>query len=138
MDGGEVMREYLADLRAFAASKADDVRMTQYLDPLRAAIDVLEDSFEWLLEAGRTDPAVAGAAAVDFLKLMGLTGSAHMWAKMAAASIDRIDGDNTGFYQRKLALASYFMGRLLPQTSSLAAAVKSGPELLMALEAEAF
>ena len=88
--------------------------------------------------AAATATAAAGAAAVDFLKLMGLTGSAHMWAKMAAASIDRTDGDNTGFYQRKLTLANYFMRRLLPQTSSLAAAVKSGPELLMALEAQAF
>jgi alkylation response protein AidB-like acyl-CoA dehydrogenase len=138
MDGGEVMRDYLAELRAFVVSKSADARLLQYLDPLRAAIDVLEECFEWLLEAGRTDPAAVGAAAVDFLKLMGLTGSAHMWAKMAAASIDRTDGDNTGFYQRKLALASYFMSRILPQTSSLAAAVKSGPELLMALEAEAF
>ena len=81
--------------------------------------------FEWLLETGASDPAAAGAAAVDFLKMMGLTSLAHMWASMAAASLDKVEGDNTGFYARKITLARYFMQRLLPQTVSLAHAVRS-------------
>lgn len=138
MDGGQVMRDYLSELRAFSDGHTSNSQMTEFLQPFDAAVDVLESSFEWLMEAAQNDPAAVGAAATDFLKLMGLTSVGHMWAGMAAVSLDKIDGDNTGFYGRKITLARFFMQRLLPQTNSLAAAVRSGSELLMALEAEAF
>ena len=138
MDGGQVMRNYLSELRAFSDGHTSNSQMTEFLQPFDAAVDVLESSFEWLMEAAQNDPAAVGAAATDFLKLMGLTSVGHMWAGMAAVSLDKIDGDNTGFYGRKITLARFFMQRLLPQTNSLAAAVRSGSELLMALEAEAF
>ncbi|MEM7406683.1 MAG: acyl-CoA dehydrogenase C-terminal domain-containing protein [Pseudomonadota bacterium] len=138
MDGGQVMRDYLSEMRAFADAHKDDDRMNEFVMPLEAAIDALEEAFEWLLEQAARDPAAPGAAATDFLKLMGHTGVAHMWAGMAAVSLDKVEGDNTGFYARKLTLARYFMQRLLPETTSLIAAIRSGSDLLMALDAEAF
>ena len=138
MEGGQVMRDYLAEMRNFSASAADDERMREFTLPLDNALKDLEAAFEWLLERAASDAAAAGSAAVDFLKLAGLTGVAHMWAAMAGIALDKVEGDNTGFYARKLTLARYYMQRLLPQTTSLLAAIRSGSELMMELEAEAF
>ncbi len=125
-------------MRNFSASAADDERMREFTLPLDNALKDLEAAFEWLLERAASDAAAAGSAAVDFLKLAGLTGVAHMWAAMAGIALDKVEGDNTGFYARKLTLARYYMQRLLPQTTSLLAAIRSGSELMMELEAEAF
>ena len=57
---------------------------------------------------------------------------------MAAKALENVEGDNTGFYEVKLDTARYFMRRLLPQVGALLEAVRSGSDLLMALDAEAF
>ena len=57
---------------------------------------------------------------------------------MAAKALENLDGDNTGYYSVKLDTARYYMRRLLPQVTALLEAVRSGSDLLMALDAEAF
>ena len=57
---------------------------------------------------------------------------------MAEVSLASADGDNTGFYDAKIKTARYFMARLMPQAGALAAAIRSGADTLMALEAEAY
>jgi alkylation response protein AidB-like acyl-CoA dehydrogenase len=138
MEGGAVMRGYLAELQTFASTHDGNAAMAEFIGPLRDATSTLEEAFDWLMETAANDPAAPGAAAVDFLRLMGLTAMAHMWAGMAAKSLDNLEGDNSGFYATKITTARYFMRRLLPQTRSLLDAVRSGSDLLMALDAEAF
>ncbi len=138
MEGGAVMRMYLDEMRAFAAEHQSKEGMAEFVGPMTSALDTLETAFDWLMETSTQDPAAPGAAAVDFLKLMGLTSLAYMWTGMAAKALENIDGDNTGYYGVKLDTARYFMRRLLPQVGALLEAVRSGSDLLMALDAEAF
>jgi alkylation response protein AidB-like acyl-CoA dehydrogenase len=138
LDGGKVMREYLAEMRDLAASHADNPQMAEYITPFRDALARLEDAFEWLMQAAADDPNAPGASANDFLRLMGLTGLAQMWVGAAATSLPKVQSDNSGFYAAKLTTARYFMARLLPQSVSLLATIKAGSETMMELDAEAF
>jgi hypothetical protein len=61
-----------------------------------------------------------------------------MWAKSAKVALEKLDGDNTGFYKTKLATARYFMQRLLPQTGALVESLTAGGAALMSIDAESF
>ncbi|NKC16034.1 MAG: acyl-CoA dehydrogenase [Gammaproteobacteria bacterium] len=138
MEGGAVMRDYLDELRAAADSHAGTAAMVEFIAPFRSALARLEEAFDWLMERAATDPSAPGASATEFLRLMGLTGLAHMWVAAAATALEKMEGDNTGFYAAKLTTARFFMQRLLPQGMALLASIRAGSESLMALEAEAF
>ncbi len=58
-----------------------------------------------------------------------------MWARMAVVSLQRRAKADTGeadFYTTKLQLADFFLQRLLPQTTALAASIRAGSATLMA------
>ncbi|MBS0331740.1 MAG: acyl-CoA dehydrogenase C-terminal domain-containing protein, partial [Proteobacteria bacterium] len=79
------------------------------------------------------------AASTDYLHLFGLTALAYMWAMMAKAALAKAAaGDTDPLYAEKLAVGRYYVARVLPETTSRLAKLKTGAELLMALPAEAF
>ena len=69
---------------------------------------------------------------------MALTALGHMWARSAEVAVDKVSGDNTGYYETKLTTARYFFERILPQVESLARTLRAGSDTIMALDAEAF
>src|SRR3954454_15957246 len=79
----------------------------------------------------------AGAAATDCLRLFALVAFGWMWARMAAAAAG-LGEAATPVERRKLAVARFFVERMLPETKGLATAIEAGAPTLMALEAEAF
>jgi hypothetical protein len=64
--------------------------------------------------------------------MFALTVFAWMWVRMAVAALDK-RGANDPFYDGKLAVARYFMARVLPQTVGLDLAMRSGSAPIMAL-----
>ncbi|MCG8426130.1 MAG: acyl-CoA dehydrogenase C-terminal domain-containing protein, partial [Chromatiales bacterium] len=74
----------------------------------------------------------------DYLRIFALTTLAYFWAQMVQVAQSKLDGEESSFYQTKINTARFFMGRLLPQTQGLAAGIRSGAELMMAFEEEAF
>ena len=98
-----------------------------------AALDRLERSTRSIL-TGQSDPAVAGAAATDYLRLFALTAFGWMWAKMAAKATDA----DTPLKVRKLAVADFFADRMLPQTLGLEAMIANGGASIIALNPDLF
>ena len=93
----------------------------------------------WLMQNGLANPDNAGAASTDYLHLFGLTARAYMWALQAKAALARIAaGETDSFYETKLTIGRYYVERLLPETGSRLAKLKTGSDLLMKLPAEAF
>jgi hypothetical protein len=74
---------------------------------------------------------------MDYLHLFGLTALAYMWALMAKAALPKA-GDPDPFYADKLATGRYFIDRVLPDSTSHLAKLKTGSKTMMALKAEAF
>ncbi|HSS64390.1 MAG TPA: acyl-CoA dehydrogenase C-terminal domain-containing protein [Gammaproteobacteria bacterium] len=138
MHRGRLVRRYLDLLNAFVEEHGRDDKLEEFTAPLGEAVKRLAEATAWLAEAAPKNPDEAGAAAYDYLRLMALTAIGHMWANSARVAVNKVDGDNTGFYQAKLATARYYMKRVMPQTTALLASLTSGSDTLMALDAEAF
>jgi hypothetical protein len=114
--------------------------LAEFITPLRAAIDELENLTQSLLQSAQQDANAISAAAVDYLQVMGLVLSAWLWARTAAIAALKIvhASDSDGFYQAKLHTARFFVQRCLPQIYAGGAAIRAGSAGLQALADEQF
>jgi hypothetical protein len=138
-NGGRAMMSFFAEVDAFAEAHRQDATLAPFVVALDAAKAQLQEASLWLMQNGPANPDNAGAAADDFLHLMGLTGLAYMWALMARAAAAKIAaGETEPFYANKLIVGRYFIERVLPESGVHLARIKAGAESVMALPAEAF
>lgn len=133
-NGGQNMAVLIQQMRDYAAS-AKTAGMDEFTAPLLSAVDTLEALTQDVLSAAKDDPHAVGAASVEYLNAAGYTIYAYMWARMAEAALQA--GDDA-FYTSKLHTARFYMTRLLPQLDAMAASVRAGSDVLMALPEEAF
>jgi alkylation response protein AidB-like acyl-CoA dehydrogenase len=133
---GRFMRGFFHPVQDFIEQNAADPNVV----PLARAFGVLQQATAHIGQAGLKDPEEAGAAATDYLRLLGLVALGYMWARSAKISAEKLpqaDGD-ASFYQAKLTTAKFFNDRLLPQTGALWSAIKAGKASMMELEDAAF
>lgn len=136
-DNGRGLQLFLAEVTAFIELKAANQQITDFLPPLKKAIDTLAAVSHWIIGAATHDPAEMGACAFRYGRLFALTALAYMWASAAAVAKTTTFPDpafNTAKYQ----LAQFYFSVLLPETESLAAAICAGAGVVMALADEAF
>jgi hypothetical protein len=130
---------FFADLDAWVAANEADPVLKPFAEGVARAKGELQEATMWLMQNGLANPDNAGAASTDYLHLFGLTGLAFAWGQAAAAAQARIAaGETDPFYASKITTGRYFLARVLPETASRLAKLKSGSELMMALPAEAF
>ena len=133
---GRFLRRFFHPVQAFIEQNSDDPKVL----PLAKSFAALQQATAHLAQVSQHDPEEAGAAATDYLRLMGLVALGFMWAKsakVAAAKLPDANGD-AGFYRAKLTTAQFFADRLLPQTGALWGAIKAGKASMMELEEAAF
>ncbi|MDA0426982.1 acyl-CoA dehydrogenase C-terminal domain-containing protein [Stutzerimonas frequens] len=132
--GGTMYQAFVDEIRAFVASA--DTDLNEFTEPLKAALDNLDELTAWVIDQAKANPNEIGAASVEYLHVFGYTAYAYMWARMAAVALAKQgDGD---FYQSKLGTARFYFARLLPRIHSLTASVKAGSDSLYLLEAAQF
>jgi len=132
--GGTMYQAFVDEIRAFVASAGAD--LSEFTEPLKAALDNLDELTAWVIDQAKTNPNEIGAASVEYLHVFGYTAYAYMWARMAAVALAKQgEGD---FYQSKLGTARFYFARLLPRIHSLTASVKAGSESLYLLDAAQF
>jgi alkylation response protein AidB-like acyl-CoA dehydrogenase len=136
--GGRYLRRFFHPVLAFIEAKSEEPAMEEFVLPLSKAFGRLQQVTAEVARRGLSDPFEAGAAASEYLRLFGLTALAYAWARMSEIALEKAGADGTGFYHAKLATARFFMQRILPETSALAAKVMSGGETLRAFEDAAF
>ncbi|MCQ4228910.1 acyl-CoA dehydrogenase C-terminal domain-containing protein [Pseudomonas stutzeri] len=132
--GGTMYQAFVDEIRAFVASAGADLR--EFTEPLKAALDNLDELTAWVIDQAKTNPNEIGAASVEYLHVFGYTAYAYMWARMAAVALAK-QGEGE-FYQSKLGTARFYFARLLPRIHSLTASVKAGSESLYLLDAAQF
>ena len=108
---------------AYVKAHEDDERLAEFVAPLGAAFDHLEDATAFIREHAAAHPEEAGAAAVDYMRLFALTSLAYLWARAADVSLPK---GNDDFHRAKLATARFFMQRLLPDSAALHAKIVTG------------
>ena len=140
VDNGRPARALFTLISEFIAAQKDDEDMQAYTKPLEAGLNDLMAVAMWLAQNAIQNPEEAGAASVDFLRMMGTVAVGYMWARMARVALDQLakGGDDEAFYKMKLNTARFYMGRVMPDTASLKARATAGAEVLMMPDDEAF
>lgn len=139
-NGGRGVFAFFKMIDDFLAAEAGDTAMKPYLAALSAARKDLEAATMWLMENGLTNPDNAGAGSTDYMHLMGVTGIAFMWARMAKAAMTKLASGTSdkAFYETKIKTARYYMDRVVPETATHLARIRTGSDAMMALAANDF
>ncbi|KQN00102.1 acyl-CoA dehydrogenase [Sphingobium sp. Leaf26] len=127
MAGGAVVEGFFDMIAEDLAAAGDGI----VVEKVAEALALLRDVTARLAGAGTE---ATGAAAVDYLRLFALVSMGWMWARMSAAA----SMEDDPLHRSKRAVAEFFVARVLPQTTSLAAAIAAGEASIMALDADAF
>jgi hypothetical protein len=135
-DDGRAVQALFAEMRDFIKQHGDDA-MQPYVAPFAAALAHLREATLWLMQSGPARPDDAGAAATDYMHLMGLVVLAYMWCRIVAAVIAPASAAKDR-RAAKLATARFFMERILPETALRLARMKVGAASVMGLPPEEF
>jgi len=135
IEDGRLFKGWLGEVDV-ALKRADGRNdLAEFATPLKEAVERLKATTAWL--TAQNDPNAKGAASIEYLKLFTLTAYAWVWLLMAEKALAQKDSGD-GFYVAKLAVARYFIARILPQSLSLDALIRSGSAPMMALAEGAF
>ena len=130
---GRLMRRFLKLVQDDVKAAAGDAHLAELAKPLGEALRALQETVMGVMQAAVRNPDEAGAAAADFLRLMGLVATGWMWLRMARVAREKLaagEGD-AAFYEAKGKTARFYVAKLLPQVSSLAASIKAGAAPVM-------
>ena len=125
MDGGEAAGRLLDDIEAFAEATREQI--PDLAGPVWQATETLRETTEWLV--GQSDLNDRFAGAVPYLKAFArvLGGYYHL----RAAAAEPISGT-------RMALARFYILRLLPEHTGLLIHARAGAEDLYSLSADGF
>jgi len=136
-DNGLKLGRLLAEITTFADAQQHSPGMREFVPPLRAALESLQNAATTVAVQFRSDSSAVGSAATPFLRLAGHVCLAWMWARMAHIALANAASCET-IYGAKLATARFYFQQLLPTISALEQAIAAGPSALMAIRGDAF
>ena len=125
MDGGEAAGRLLDDIEAFAEATREQI--PDLAGPVWQATETLRETTEWLV--GQSDLNDRFAGAVPYLKAFARVLGGHYHLRAAAAE------PTSG---TRMALARFYILRLLPEHTGLLIHARAGAEDLYSLSADGF
>jgi len=134
-DGGAKLRKLGALITELVESEGTNDAMSEFVTPLADLAGKIE---KFTMEIGMKafgNQDEAGAAAVDYLRVVGHLVLSYLWAKMAKAALARPDD---AFHRAKLSVARFYFAKLQPETAALMRSARAGAKPLMELEAALF
>ncbi len=136
-DNGAKLRKFGKLITALVEVEGTNEEMAEFIDPLADLGQKVEKlTMEVGMKAfGNADEA--GAAAVDYLRVIGHLVLGYFWARMARIALDRADSGDP-VYRSKLATARFYFAKLFPETAMLIRTARAGAAPLMNVEAELF
>lgn len=132
---GALLAEYLAEIREFIAEEQAGLAALSLQQPLSDAVNKLERITNDVIARAAANPCDVGAAAVEYLHLLGHVSYAYLWAKMACVANA---GETSAFLDGKIKTAQFYFAHLLPRIEGLTASLERGSESLMAFDADQF
>ena len=140
-DNGAKLKKFGRLIADFVEQEGTDEAMQEFINPLADLGDkVTKLTTELGMKAfGNADEV--GAAAVDYLRIVGHLCFAYFWARMARVALDKqaaaaSAGDR--FYTAKLHTARFYFAKLLPETAALIRTARAGLGPLMAMDEALF
>jgi alkylation response protein AidB-like acyl-CoA dehydrogenase len=121
------------------AAQSKDKAMSAWTSAMQQAFGALQLATATIAQRALKDPEEAGAAASDYLKLLGLVGMGYTFLKAAIIAQGKVaEGSDEPFYKSKLATAGFFFDKILPQATASFLTIQSGKRATMALDEAAF
>ena len=136
-DNGKKLKAFGRKIAEFVEEEGVREDMQEFINPLA---DLGEKVNKLTLELGMKAMGNAdevGAAAVDYLRIIGHLSFAYLFARMARIALDK-QGSGDPFYTAKLHTARFYFAKLLPETASLIRSARAGLSPLMAMDEALF
>ncbi len=140
LDGGKHVMAFFEMIKTFIKeNEGNEALNKDFLTPLKAASKDLQAAGMYFMQ-NATKPNNALSGSYDFMHMMGHVCLGLMWARMAKAAMEALEGgaSDTVFYETKIATGRYYMARQLPATAMHLARINTGGDTIMALEAANF
>jgi alkylation response protein AidB-like acyl-CoA dehydrogenase len=140
MEGGRLVRRFFEIVKRDVDAAAQTAGLEDFAKALGGSLYQLQKATMLLAEKGFANPDEVGAAATEYLQLMGYVAVGWQWLRMATVSTTKLatgQGDRR-FHEAKLKTARFYTGRILPETTTLLAAIQAGSGAIMAFTDDEF
>jgi len=136
-DNGAKLKKFGKLIQQFVEDEGIVEEMQEFVNPLADLGDKVTKLTTELGMKAFGNPDEVGAAAVDYLRVVGHLVMAYFWARMAKLALAK---QNSGdpFYTAKLHTARFYFAKLLPETAGLIRTARSGLAPLMAMDEALF
>ena len=140
-NNGATLKKFGAQVEAFIRAEMGNEAMGEFVKPLAdLGGKITQLTGEIGMKAMQNADEV-GAAAVDYLRVVGHMVYGYFWARMAKVALEKIAQAEEEaqrpdpFYVGKLQTARFYFTRLMPETSSLMRRIRTGSEVLLDTDA---
>jgi len=136
-DGGAKLTAFGKKIARFVKENADNEAMQEFTKPLADLGQKVQGFTMEIGMKGMQNPDEVGAAAFDYMRVVGHLVYAYFFARMAKVALEKqASGDK--FYAAKLATARFYFAKLLPQVETMMITAKAGLKPLMEMEEALF
>jgi len=138
LDQGQKLRKFTKQIHKFCQANEGNAQLAEFVAPLAKLLKDIGDITMGIGMASMKDRDEAGAAASDYLRLLGHLTYGWLWARMAEVAYAKLETGGDDFYKAKIATARFYFAKLLPEVEALKATIKGGAKPLMTLADEHF
>jgi len=136
-DNGAKLKKFGKLIAEFVEEEGVNEAMQEFINPLGELGDKVTKLTTELGMKGFGNADEVGAAAVDYLRVVGHLVFAYFFARMAKVALAK-QGSGDPFYTAKLATARFYFAKLLPETAGLIRTARSGVKPLFEMDEALF
>jgi alkylation response protein AidB-like acyl-CoA dehydrogenase len=134
-NNGATLTKFGKLVGALVEEEGVNEKMAEFINPLAQLAEQMSRFTTEIGFKGMLNPDEVGAAAVDFLRVVGHLVYGYLWARMAQVALRQIAaGSDEPFYRAKLQTARFYFARLFPETATLMRTARSGAKALLETE----
>ena len=136
-DGGAKLTKFGKRVSAFVKENADNAALQEFTVPLADLGKKVQAFTMEIGMKGMQNPDEVGAAAVDYLRVVGHMVYAYFFARMAKIALEKQDSGDK-FYTAKLATARFYSAKMVPEVETAMITAKAGLKPLMEMDEALF
>ena len=136
-NNGATLKKFGQKIAAFIEDEGTDEAMQEFINPLADIGDKVNKLTQEIGMKAFANPDEVGAAAVDYLRVVGHLCFAYFFARSAKIALAK-KGSGDPFYTAKLATARFYFAKLLPETAMLIRTARAGVAPLMEMDEALF
>ena len=133
---GATLRKFGKLIAQLVEEEGVNEKMSEFITPIAALGDKLTKFTMEIGFKGLQNPDEVGAAAVDYLRVVGHLVFGYLFARMAQTALRQVAAGHTEpFYLGKLQTARFYFAKLFPESASALLSARTGSHVLMHTEA---